>query len=82
MARSRNRNVGSATVRGEYANGTGWEAGQAAPSTKYVDLDGNVTDKEPKGGGRVLVFEGDTVRPHMVDALKGTTAKDDGAEDE
>lgn len=82
MARSRSRNVGSANVRGEYASGTGWEAGQLAPSTKYVDMDGNVTDKEPKGGGRVLVFEGDVVRPHMVEALNPKSADADESEDE
>lgn len=67
-------------VRGEYASGTGWGAGQRAPSTKYVDLDGNVSDKEPKGGGKVLVFEGDVVREHMLDVLNGDKAEP--AEDE
>lgn len=74
MARG-TRNVGSATVRGEYANGTGWDAGQNAPSTKYVDGDGKVTDKEPRGeGARILVAEGDVVRPHMVEAIKAGNA--------
>lgn len=69
MARRQQRNE---TVRGEYANGTGWEAGQLAPSTKWIDEDGKVVDKEPKGISRVLVFEGDVVREHMVDAIKAS----------
>lgn len=58
------------TVRGEYTSGTGWEAGNAAPSTKYIDENGKVTDDEPTGVSRVLVAAGDVVRPHMVEALK------------
>lgn len=65
----RSRRTSDETVRGEYSSGTGWEAGQRAPSTKYIDGDGKVVDDEPKGGGHVLVFEGDTVREHMVAAL-------------
>jgi hypothetical protein len=74
MTRRQNRQ-NDETVRGEYASGTGWEAGMRAPSTKYVDMDGNVSDDEPKGGGHVLVAEGDTVHQHMLDAMKAKTAK-------
>lgn len=63
--------VQSDTVRGEYTSGTGWEAGNKAPATRWVDEDGNVSETEPKGVSRVLVAAGDVVRPHMVDVLNG-----------
>lgn len=75
MATGNSRRGTQDKVRGEYASGTGWEAGQIAPSTKYVDMDGKVSDSEPKGGGSVLVAEGDVVRPHMVEALKSGVPK-------
>jgi len=62
----------SEKVRGEYANGVGWEAGCIAPSTKYVDDAGNVTDTIPVGASHVLVAEGDVVRPHMAAVLAGS----------
>lgn len=62
--------VNSETVRGEYVGGTGFEAGNVAPSTKYIDEDGKVTDEQPAGVARVLVEKGDVVRPHMVAALE------------
>lgn len=65
--------VKSESVRGEYTAGTGFEAGNVAPSTKYVDENGKITDDEPTGVGRVLVAQGDTVRPHMVEAMKAGT---------
>ena len=59
----------------QYSSGTGFEAGQRAPSTKYVTEDGEVVDDEPTGISTVLVAEGDVVREHMVDAIKnGSTA--------
>lgn len=64
--------IKSEKVRGEYASGVGWEAGQVAPSTKFVSMDGKVSDKEPAGGGHVLVAEGDVVREHMAAQLKAS----------
>jgi hypothetical protein len=66
--------IKSEKVRGQYASGVGWDAGQVAPSTKYVDMDGKVTDKEPVGGGHVLIAEGDVVREHMLPQLKSKRA--------
>lgn len=68
--------VTSETVRAEYSSGTGWEAGNIAPATKWIDESGNVVDSEPTGIGRVLIAQGDVVRPYMVDVLKGTTSVD------
>lgn len=74
MARGTARKTAASdTVRGEYSSGTGFEPGNRAPSTKYVDEDGKVTDKAPTGVGRVLVFEGDTVHPHIAQAIKDGT---------
>lgn len=64
--------IKSEKVRGQYASGVGFEAGNVAPSTKWLDENGKVVDKEPTGVSRVLVFEGDVVREHMVDAIKAS----------
>ena len=80
MAR-RTRKAADSTVRGEYTEGEGWNAGQRAPSTKYVDMDGKIMDKEPKGGGHVLVFAGDVVRPDIARQLSGGDEPADEADD-
>jgi hypothetical protein len=67
--------IKSETVRGQYASGTGFEAGNIAPSTKYIDENGKVVDDEPTGIGSVLIAAGDVVREHMVETLKrGSTS--------
>lgn len=54
----------------QYADGEGFEAGQRAPSTKYIDRDReNVSDDEPDGGGWVLVQKGDVVSPDVARIL-------------
>lgn len=65
--------VKSETVRAEYSSGTGWEAGNLAPATKWLNEAGEVVDSEPTGIGRVLIAQGDVVRPYMVDVLGGST---------
>jgi hypothetical protein len=47
-----------------YSEGSGFDAGNVAPSTKYVDgTSGKIVSKEPSNGGWVVVAEGDTVSP-------------------
>jgi hypothetical protein len=54
----------------QYSDGEGFEAGQRAPKTMYVDRDRNkVSDKEFDDGGWVLVQEGDTVSPDAAALL-------------
>lgn len=54
---------------------TGWKVGNTAPSTKYLDTDGKVVDKQPVQG-KVLVFEGDTVTRRIADIIAGRTNAD------
>lgn len=61
-----------ATVRQqEYSGGEGFEAGQKAPHTVYVnrDRDKVSTDEFPEGGW-VLVTEGSTVTPDVAEQYK------------
>lgn len=82
MARAA-RKTAAAKVDGQYAEGEGFEIGQRAPSTKYVDVDGKVSDEQPKDGGWVAVQAGDTVTPAIYDRLnpKSDDAADDSADD-
>lgn len=88
MARRRQNQgepIESATVRPKRysSGGEGFEAGQTAPSTKYRDRDGKIGDKEPRGGGWVVVIEGDVVTPAAARELaagskRRTAVVDDG----
>lgn len=81
--RGRSRRSTGATVdQPAYSEGSGFKAGQTAPSTKYRTIDGKVVDKLPKGeGGWVVVNEGETVAPHVARELDVASSKSDDSDD-
>lgn len=73
MARA-NRNR-TDKVDGEYTTGEGWEAGNVAPSDKYLTVDGKVVDELPKGeGGWQLAIKGSPVTPALAKQIEDADA--------
>lgn len=74
--------ISNDTMRGEYVSGEGFEAGNVAPSTKYADMNGKLSDSEPVGGGHVIVFKGDRVSPSMAAVIAAGSDASDASDDD